>query len=397
MSRNQVIHLRNFFIKKFRSFFKPKSTFKHASYKGGRLVQKSENFYVDSQEKLQHVTKLIKAAKVVAMDTEFTRETTYYPILSIIQIAVKNSEGKKQSFIIDCLCDIDLSELLAIISDPKIVKILHSCAQDLQIFHQISGQLPQGVVDTQVMANFCDFGFSVGYSSLVESLFKKQLDKKQQRSNWQLRPLSQKQIEYALLDVFFLEEIYEKFLKILTKKKRLTWLVEEMQNFVNKNLLKSDESLSKNFAFRGKSDAQIVKIKNLILWRELWARKIDVPRQHFVKDEVLERIALGQEVKQNFNAEMKAEIKKILDAEEELFGETRVEKRDPPMSQKQKTCFAEAKILIAKISAEKKFQEQFLITSSDLKRVVCEKKSLNKIVSGWRYQVFGEELKKLIS
>jgi ribonuclease D len=360
-------------------------------------LQNSENFYVDSQSKLQPVIKLIKAAKIFAMDTEFTRETTYYPILSIIQIAVKNAQGAKESFIIDCLCDLDLSELFAIIADPKIIKILHSSAQDLQIFHHKSNQLPQGIVDTQVMANFCDLGFSVGYSGLVETLFNQQLDKKQQRSNWQLRPLSQKQVEYALLDVFFLEEIYEKFLEIITQNQRLGWFLEEMQNFINKNLLKSDDSLSKNFAFRGKSESQIVKIKNLILWREIWARKIDVPRQHFIKDEMLERIALGQEVTKNFTAEMQGEINKILDAKEELFVEIDSEKREMPMTSKQKEKFAEAKILLAKIAAQKKFQEQFLITSSDLKKIICEKKISNKIVAGWRYQVFGEELKQLIS
>lgn len=356
-----------------------------------------QNFYINSQSKLRRVLELIKAAKIFAMDTEFTRETTYYPILSIIQIAVKNSAGTKESFIIDCLCDIDLSELFAIISDSKITKILHSSAQDLQIFYHKSGQLPQGVVDSQVMANFCDFGFSLGYSSLVETLFGEQLDKKQQRSNWQIRPLSQKQIEYALLDVFFLEEIYEKFREILTQKNRLNWLAEEMQNFVNKNLLKSDDSLSKNFSFRGKSSAQIAKIKDLILWREAWARKINVPRQHFIRDEILERMADGEEITQNFTAEMKEEVREILDEKDDSLEEIIFEKKDPPMTQRQKNLFAEAKILIAKIAAEKKFQEQFLITSYDLKKVICEKNAFEKLVVGWRQQVFGEELKQLIS
>ena len=147
---------------------------------------------------------LIKEAGVVALDTEFTRQTTYYPILSIIQVAVKTSLKKKESFIVDCMTDIDLTELFAIIADPRIIKILHSCAQDLQIFHRKSNLLPQSIVDTQLMANFCGYGFSVGYSALVNRICDWQLDKDQQRSDWQVRPLSAKQIEYALLDVFFL-------------------------------------------------------------------------------------------------------------------------------------------------------------------------------------------------
>lgn len=356
----------------------------------------SQNFYINSQQKLQRAIDLIKQAKIVALDTEFTRETTYYPILSIIQIAVKNSDGVKESFIIDCLCDIDLSDFLAIIADPKITKILHSSAQDLQIFYQLSNQVPQAVADTQIMANFCELGFNLGYSNLVESLFGNKLDKKQQRSNWQIRPLSQKQIEYALLDVFFLEEIYQKFFEIIAQKNHLNWFFEEMKNFINKNLFKSDESLNKHFSFRGKCDAEIIKIKNLILWREVWAKKTNVPRQHFIRDETLERIAAGKEIKQNFSAEINAEISQILGKKDLEFTEISPEEKDAPMTAKQKYLLSESKSLIAKIAKTQNFQEQFLITNSDLKKIICDKKYFDKIITGWRKQMFGEELKQLI-
>ena len=154
---------------------------------------------------------LIKEAGVVALDTEFTRQTTYYPILSIIQVAVKVSPKKKESFIVDCMTDINLTDLFAVIADPKIIKILHSCAQDLQIFHRKSSLLPQSIVDTQLMANFCGYGFNIGYSALVDRICDWQLDKEQQRSDWQSRPLSAKQIEYALLDVFFWKKFTKNF------------------------------------------------------------------------------------------------------------------------------------------------------------------------------------------
>jgi ribonuclease D len=360
------------------------------------MIISQEDFYINSQEELNRMVCLIKEVGVVALDTEFTRQTTYYPILSIIQVAVKASAKKKESFIIDCIADIDLTGLFAVIADPKIIKILHSCAQDLQIFHHKSGLLPQSIVDTQLMANFCGYGFNIGYSALVDRICDWQLDKEQQRSDWQSRPLSAKQIEYALLDVFFLEEIYEEFCTILKSKNRFEWLLEEMENFINKSLFKSDESLSRDYSFRGKNEKQIAQIKSLISWRERWAIKLDVPRQHFIKDEAIERIVTVQKFPSNFTSEMKVEAQKILDENEEVIDKPKKEEKNFAMSESQKLCYSKAKIFIAEIAAHEKFQEQFLITASDLKKAVCEKKLFDKIASGWRYQVFAKELEQLI-
>lgn len=369
-------------------------------------MKQSQNFYINSQESLEKVIRLIREAKLVAIDTEFTRQTTYYPILSIIQIAVKNSAKEKESFIIDCLSHIDLSDFFTVIADKKIIKILHSCAQDLQIFHHKSGLIPQNIIDTQVMANFCGFGFSVGYSGIVEMLFDQQLDKKQQRSDWQIRPLSQKQIEYALLDVIFLEEIYDKFNEILKSNKRQSWFLEEMQTFIGKTLFKSDESLSKNFSFKNRSAKQISQIRNLILLRERWAKKINVPRQHLIKDEALENMVINQKIDFNFTKEMSAEITQIFAGKvlEEENADSKIcqEEEDSKrrgffMSAKQKDAFLEAKKLISKISTQENLREQFLITSSDLKKLVCEPKFFAKIIHGWRYEVFGKDLEQLIS
>lgn len=360
------------------------------------MTNNSQNFYITSQSQLHDAISLIREAKIFAIDTEFTRETTYYPILSIIQIAVKNSQKKKESFIIDCLVGLDLSEFFAVISDPKITKILHSSAQDLQIFYHKSKQLPQGVIDTQVMANFCGLGFSVGYSNLVEKLFSQTLDKKEQRSDWQRRPLNQKQIEYALLDVLFLEEIYDQFYEDLVRQNRLEWCLEEMKLFIEKNLLKSEENLGKSFSFRGKDQNQISQIKNFILWREGWAKKVNVPRQHFLRDDEIDRIVTNQNCDLNFDAEVTAEIQKILDDKEEVFENLGVKQKKFFMNEKQKNCYEEAKKLISKISTKENFREQFLLTSDNLKKIICEQNLFNEKVFGWRYQLFGKELQELI-
>ncbi len=360
------------------------------------ITNNSQNFYINSQDQLGGVIDLIKKTKLVALDTEFTRETTYYPILSIIQVALKNSSNSQELFIIDCLSGINLEEFFTVIADVKIIKILHSSTQDLQIFNHKSNLLPQGIIDTQIMANFCGFDFSVGYSNLVENFFQKSLSKDQQRSDWQLRPLSARQIEYALLDVVFLQEIYEKLLQTLIAQNRFDWFLQEMQSFVTKTLNKSDEILSKNFSWRNKSPKQIAQIKKLTLWREDWARKINVPRQHFMKDEVIEKLVTNQRINTNFSQEIREQIDKIFDTKEENFDKNFLQEKDFFMTAKQKNIYLEAKKLINKICLKENFKEQFLITSYSLKKVICRPEIFKQKITGWRYEIFGKELEELI-
>lgn len=356
----------------------------------------SSDFYITSQAKLDEIVDLIKQAKLASFDTEFTRQTTYYPILSIIQIAVKDIAGKQRCFIVDCLCNLDLSGIFAVISDPEIKKIFHSSTQDLQIFYHQSGLVPASIIDTQVMANFCGFGFNVGYSVLVEKICNRKLDKHQQCSDWQRRPLSQKQIEYALLDVTFLEEIYQKFSQILFDRRRVSWYYEEMQNFIKKILTKSPDGLLKKFFLKDKSAKQISQIKKLISWREEWAQKIDIPRQHFLQDEVIERIISDGKVSKSLMTKMDKglvlEIDLILQQEEEkplkhgLFA----------MTEWQKKSFREAKKILLAVSLRENFSPQFLLTTCDLRKIIHENNLFDQIIFGWRGQLFGSTIKSLI-
>lgn len=353
-------------------------------------------FYASTQSELDHVVAIILERKIVAIDTEFTRETTYHPILSIIQIAVKDSDGVKKSYIIDCLIGLDLSGLFDIIADKKIVKILHSPLQDLQIFHRHSGFIPQNICDTQILASFCGLGFNIGYSSLVETMFKKKLNKGQQRSDWQRRPLSSGQVKYALLDVFYLEEAYEKLMTDLDEKNRLEWFLEEMQNFIDKLTVQSQENLLKKFSLRNKSNRQISQIECLISWREDWVRKLDIPRQHLVRDEKIEMLVSGEvatnRLGRRVNKDMISEIEKILDRDD--FPER---KKDPRADEQQKRIINKAKSLISKISTSEDLREQFLLTNADLKKIVCGEDDLTKILTGWRYELIGEEINNLMN
>jgi ribonuclease D len=338
---------------------------------------------------------MVAQRKIVALDTEFTRQSTYYPILSIIQVAVKNHAGVKESFIIDCLCGLNLSSFFELIADKNIVKILHSSSQDLQIFHKQSGLFPQNIVDTQILANFCGLGFNVGYSHLVSTMFGRELNKKQQRSDWQRRPLSESQIKYALLDVFYLEEIYEKLSANLPSQKGLFWYQEEVENFTKKITSNSEENLLKRISLRRKTPKQVAQISRLISWREGWARKIDVPRQHLLRDEQIESLVENQlydvNLGRKITAEMYVEIKEILLSEEEMDCE------EKSLNANQRILFDQAKKLNSKIAAEKNFSDQFLLTNSDLKKIVSKQNNINQIITGWRYELIGGELERLIN
>ena len=256
----------------------------------------SDNFYINTDEGLEKVLSIIKQEEIFALDTEFTRQSTYYPILSLIQIAVVNEQKEKSLYIIDCLSGVDLSAFYEIIADKNIVKILHSSVQDLQIFFYKSNLVPAAIFDTQIMANFCGLDYGCGYSNLVKNLFDKTLDKELQRSDWQIRPLSNEQVNYALLDVFFLHEIYYELLANIQKNGRLMWLEEEMLNFTSNAVSKSEESLLKNFITQRKNPLQIEMLKRLVFLREEWAKKLDVPRQRVIRDEVIEKMIYSKKI-----------------------------------------------------------------------------------------------------
>lgn len=353
------------------------------------------DFYITSNQGLQAIIDAAYKKEVIAIDTEFTREKTYYPILSLVQVAV---DGK--SYAIDCLSDVDLAPVYDIISDKKVKKILHSCAQDLQIFHQKSKNLPNFVRDVQMMANFCGVGFNIGYSGLTEQLVGVKIDKKLQRSNWQKRPLDIQQIEYALLDVVYLEEIYLKLSEILQQRKRKNWFLEEMDNIGNHLVQRTEDELFKNFSaqkrFGNKDIKEITKIKNLILWREKMAQEKDVPRQHFLTDKQVEEIVMIGNFDIDMTKEIIDEIKFLLNKIDKEEIKIVVEKKIL-MNEEQKDKFRKAKDFIIEIAAENDLKEQFLVPNQILKDVILGDKKIDELIFGWRYDLFGKKLEKIIS
>lgn len=353
--------------------------------------------YIDSQNSFNNFLKKLKNCETIVLDTEFTHRTTYFPILSIIQIAFIDENNDKNLFIIDCKSSLKLEGFYKIIADEKIMKILHSPKQDLQIFFQESQLKPKNIIDTQLMANFCDIGFNIGYSALVEKFLKIKLDKFEQNSNWQKRPLTNSQIKYALLDVEYLHQIYKSLKQELEKLGRYSWFLEDMEIFINKIFDSSNENLFKPYFFKNKSPSEIFVIKKLILFREERAKKFNIPRQHFIKDEMIEKIIVENRISPRFDEETRREILEILDLGLTINNSQELEIKKNKQANKEKATFEEVKNLINFTANKLDLKSQILLTTADIKLIISDKSKFKEKVCGWRFELFGKELEKIIN
>src|SRR5439155_5762246 len=177
-----------------------------------------------------------KGAQLVTVDTEFMRERTYWPILCVVQVA-----GPEEAVAIDALAEgIDLKPLLALMADARTLKVFHAARQDLEIFFQLSGEVPHPIFDTQVAAMVCGFGDAASYETLVKRLAVASLDKASRFTDWAHRPLTERQVHYALADVIHLRTVYERLQQILGQNGRSTWFAEEMANLIDPAIYRSD-------------------------------------------------------------------------------------------------------------------------------------------------------------
>ena len=230
-----------------------------------------------------------RGAEFLAIDTEFMRERTYWPILCVVQVA-----GPDEAVAIDALAPgLDLKPLLALMADAAILKVFHAARQDLEIFFQLAGQVPHPVFDTQVAAMVCGFGDSVSYETLVKRLAKANLDKASRFTDWAHRPLTPRQIEYALADVVHLRTVYERLQQILAKNRRTEWFAEEMADLVDPAIYRSEPAEAwRRFRLRGRADRRFLGVlRALAAWREAAAQQRDLPRGRIVRDEALLEIA----------------------------------------------------------------------------------------------------------
>lgn len=236
----------------------------------------------------------LEGAPFVAVDTEFMRERTYWPKLCVVQVAGggHSDEPDGGAAAIDALAPgIDLAPLFALLEDLRMLKVFHAGRQDMEIFWHLRGRLPTPVFDTQVAAMVCGFGDSVSYENLVARLTKERIDKSSRFTDWAARPLSARQIDYAISDVVHLRVVYEKLRKQLHENGRETWLEEEMAVLTNPATYAVEPHLAwRRLKVHGKRRVLAI-LREVAAWREREAQRLDLPRNRVLRDEALIEIA----------------------------------------------------------------------------------------------------------
>jgi ribonuclease D len=230
----------------------------------------------------------LKTADYITVDTEFMRESTFWPILCLVQVA-----GPEDEAIIDPLADgIDLSPLYDLIADENVLKVMHAASQDIEIFHHFGGVTPQPLFDTQIGAMVAGFGDQVGYEGLIAKLAKAQLDKGSRFTDWSARPLSGSQLDYALADVTHLRVAYEKLVAIIEENGRLAWVEQEMVKLAapEKYEVRPEEAWRRLKPKRAQP-RYLAVLQAVAAWRDREAMSRDMPRNRILRDDVLSQIA----------------------------------------------------------------------------------------------------------
>ena len=243
---------------------------------------------VETNEALAAFLTELAHAPYLALDTEFLRDQTYYPKLCLIQVAAPGIEG-----IIDPLAEgMDLKPFYELVARPDIVKVMHAARQDIEIFFLQGGVLPNPLFDSQIAAMVCGFGDAASYETLARKIAKVEIDKSARFTDWSHRPLSKRQLEYALADVTHLRVIYEWMKARLEKTGRFAWVAEEVAALQDPNLYKLDpDSAWKRLKPRTSNKRFLAVLASLAAWREREAQARDIPRGRVLKDEALTEIA----------------------------------------------------------------------------------------------------------
>ncbi len=344
-------------------------------------------------------------AEFVAVDTEFMRERTYWPKLCLAQVA-----GPEDAAAIDTLADgMDLSPLDELMANPKVLKVFHAARQDLEIFYLRMNRVPQPLFDTQVAAMVCGHGEAASYESLATKLAKARIDKSSRFTDWSRRPLSERQITYALSDVTHLRVVYEKLRRQLDKSGRLPWIAEEMAVLNDPGTYRADPDLAwRRLKPRGASPRLLGILKEIAAWRERTAQRIDIPRQRLLRDEQLleiashapktiEELAMTRGLGRGFAEGWQG--REILEAIERArkLPESELPTRDkPPEQLRAPSAVVDLLRTLLRLKAEQAGVAARLVASADeLDRLAAGKRDVH-VLNGWRHEIFGREALDLI-
>ncbi|GGD53277.1 ribonuclease D [Erythrobacter arachoides] len=346
-------------------------------------------------------------SEFVCVDTEFMRENTFYPLLCLIQIG--NAE---EAAAVDPLASgIDLAPLWQLLTDnDEVLKVFHAGGQDVEIVYNFTGKTPYPIFDTQIAMMAVSQSEQIGYANLVESWLGKTIDKGARFTDWSRRPLTERQIEYAIGDVTDLARIFPRLLKKLIKTGRGSWLDAEMEKLADPaNYANNPGEAWRRIRAPGRNPAVLGRLRDLAAWREQEAQDKDIPRGRIVRDETLSDIASHPPKKQEDLAKVRGlsqawrdndigkRLMKTLKTSEPLSEEEMPDKpkRGAPLG-KEGVLVADLLKLLLKIrSREIDVASRLLTRSDELEALAAGVRKL-PILEGWRYDVFGKDALELV-
>jgi ribonuclease D len=295
--------------------------------------------------------------------------------------------------------------LLALVNDTATLKVFHAARQDLEIFYHLSGAVPEPLFDTQIAAMVCGFGDSVSYETLVHKLAGAALDKASRFTDWSHRPLTERQINYALGDVIHLRTVYERMQQRLAKNGRTTWFAEEMAALADATLYQTEPAEAwHRFRLRGRADSRFLAVlRSLAGWREAAAQQRDLPRQRILRDEALIEIASHAPRSVEALARtrgLRKDIaegrlgKEILDAVAEGIAD-----QNPPPAAPQKAqkppglgpLIELLRVLLKQRCEDFEVAQKLVASSDDLEAIAADDQAEVPALSGWRRKVFGAD------
>ena len=347
----------------------------------------------------------LRGQPFVAVDTEFMRETTYWPKLCLIQAAAGEAEA-----VIDPLApDIDLSPFLAVMSDPGIEKVFHAARQDVEIFNNL-GAIPRPLFDTQIAGMAAGFGEQIAYDALVRQMLRVDLDKSSRFTDWARRPLSEAQLTYAIADVTHLATLYPILRGRLEESGRMAWVKEEMRAMTDPALYDVEpENAWKRLKPKRHSVKYLAVFRAVAAWRERTAQQRDQPRGRILKDEAFDELATQAPTDADgferlrsvprgfagsrFGPEL---LEAIREAVRNADSYAPVVHRPPPPAAPAAGAVVELlKVLLKARAEEAAVASKLIATVADLEKIAADDNAETPALEGWRRQAFGEDALKL--
>ena len=343
-------------------------------------------------------------AEFLAIDTEFMREQTYFAQLCLIQI----SDGDHAAAIDPLAAGIDLAPLWDLLGNEKITKVFHAAHQDLEIFFKEMGKLPLPLFDSQIAAMVLGHGDQVGYDRLVRAILNHEIDKSSRFTDWSRRPLSARQISYALDDVIYLAEMYPMLLAQLEKKERAGWLVDENAKLTNPATYHTEPADAwKRIKVRNMKPAQLRRMMHLASWRETEAQRRDLPRNRILRDEtILDLAGTNPSSTEEFgkirnfpggaNGKLATPVLAILREVEAMPDSTLPDAMSEGRKPKPPAAVMELlRVLLKHITDAEGIAPRLVASADELEALAIDDAAPIRAQTGWRHEVFGNAALRL--